>query len=62
MEVERIQQQGHVFYRVHSDYAKDSIAFEPGELMSLLHWLSEHENELIEDTISNRVNNEMKGM
>jgi hypothetical protein len=30
--------------------------------MSLLHWLSEHENELIDDPIANRVHEEMKGL
>lgn len=62
MEVERVQQQGHVFYRIFSEYAKDSLAFEPGELMALLSWLQEHEDEITQDTLSNRVYNEMKGL
>jgi hypothetical protein len=59
-EVERIQQLGHVFYHISSEYAKDTLAIEPGELMSLLHWLQEHENEIIDDTIANRVHDEIK--
>ena len=62
MEVERVQQQGFITYRVWSEYAKDTLAFEPAEMMSLLHWLQEHEDELTQDTLSNRVNDEMKGI
>jgi hypothetical protein len=62
MEVERIQRQGHVFYRIWSEYASDSLAFEPGELMALQRWLQEDEDEITNDTLSNRVNEEMKGM
>lgn len=62
MEVERIQQQGHVFYRIWSEYAKDTLAFEPGELVTLQCWLQEHEDEITQDTLSNRVHDEMKGL
>lgn len=61
MEVERVQRQGHVFYRIFSEYAKESLAFEPGELMALQRFLQEHEDEITQDTLSNRVNEEMKG-
>jgi hypothetical protein len=63
MEVERIQRPtGLIFYRIHSDYAKVSLSVEPAEMMSLVHWLKELEDELTNDAISNRVNDEMKGM
>jgi hypothetical protein len=62
MEVERVQQQGHVFYRIWSEYAKDTLAFERGELMALQRYLNEHEDEITNDTLSNQMNDEMKGM
>jgi hypothetical protein len=62
MEVERIQRQGHVFYRIHSDYAKDSVTTEPKELMQLLTWLQAHENEIVNDALANSTHDEMKGL
>lgn len=60
-EVERDEINGRYIYRIHSDYDKDSIAMEPGELMALLRWLQEHEGEITNDTLSNRVQDEMRG-
>jgi hypothetical protein len=47
---------------VYSASSKNSLAFEPGELMALLSFLQEHKDEITNDTLSNRVNDEMKGM
>src|SRR6266566_4347669 len=66
MEVERVNlhkgQRRFIIYRVSSEYAKDSLAFEPGELMSLLRWLQEHEDEITQDVTANVVQHELKGM
>lgn len=55
MVVERIQQGGHVFYRLHSEYAKDTLAFEPDELLSLLEWLKNRESIITHDVTLNRL-------
>jgi hypothetical protein len=63
MEVERIERPtGHVFYRIHSEYASDSLAIEPGELMALQRWLVAHEDEITTDSVENRMREEMEGM
>ena len=63
MKIERFEAfNGFTWYRIFSDYAKDSLALEPKELMALLTYLQEHEHEIIQDTLSNRVSDEMKGM
>jgi hypothetical protein len=62
MEVDRYKINGQVRCRIWSEYEKETLAFEPKELMSLLRWLQEHENEITNDAIENRVNDEMKGM
>ncbi len=54
MQVERYEINGHPIYRIHSDYAKDSVEMEPRELMALLTWLQEHEAEIRQDRLSNR--------
>lgn len=54
MQVERYEINGRHIYRIHSDYAKDSVAVTPKELMELLTWLQEHEAQITQDRISNR--------
>ncbi len=57
MQVERVQirSDGFTFYRIHSEYAKDSVAVGPRELMKLLTWLQENEQQLIQDALDNDV-------
>ncbi len=56
MQVERIKQGEHVFYRMSSQYAGwDTLAFEPKELLQLLVYLQEHEQQLIQDSLDNDV-------
>ncbi len=56
MEVERIKQGEHVFYRVSSQYAGwDTLAFEPKELLKLLTYLQENEAQIVQDSLDNDV-------
>jgi hypothetical protein len=54
MKVERITDNGPIFYCVWSEYAKDTLAFTPKELLHLLVFLQDFEQQLIADTQENR--------
>jgi hypothetical protein len=53
MDVERFMRGKLARYRIHSDYDGDAIAVEPKELLALLTWLQEHEQEIINDQTAN---------
>ncbi len=57
MQVERVQikSDGFTFYRIHSEYAKDSVAVTPRELLKLLIWLQENEAQIVQDSLDNDV-------
>jgi hypothetical protein len=61
MQVDRIKQGDQVFYLLTRGNLEQS-AFTPRELMQLLIWLQEHEDEIIQDAFAKSVNDEMKGM
>ena len=56
MRVEHLQEDGHIFYRIWSVYTDDTLACEPGELLALLRWLQEHEDEINQDASNHGMN------
>ena len=51
MRIERVEEaDGTVWYRLHSDYAKDSLVLLPGELLQLMRYLTQHEGQLGADS------------
>ncbi len=52
--IERIERpNGHVFYRIFSEYTQDSLAMDPTELLDLLVYLSDNEELIRLDTQTN---------
>ncbi len=60
MEVERIADNGPIFYRVYSTYANDTLAFTPRELLQLLVFLQDLEQQIIADSQANRTAEAMR--
>jgi len=54
MTVERIEEAGGVSYRLFSEWEKDSLAFSPKELLHLLVYLQDFEQQIIQDARDNR--------
>lgn len=54
MYVERYPVLGRHIYRIHSEYDKESIAVEPQELLQLLVYLQDFEQQIIQDSRDNR--------
>jgi hypothetical protein len=53
--IERIEgHNGHIFYRIHSEYAKSTLAIEPTQLYDLLVYLNDNENLILRDAQTNR--------
>lgn len=54
MKVERYEQNARHLYHIRSDYVKDSITMEPQELLQLLVYLQDFEQQIIADSQDNR--------
>ena len=56
MKIERIKHPGgHITYRIHSQFAHDSVATTPKEIMALLTWLQEHESQVVQDSLDDAI-------
>jgi len=53
MNIERFTRNRLICYQIHSEYDGDSIAMDPKELLALSRWLTEHENEIVNDSLAN---------
>ena len=51
--IERLEHDGHRYYRVHSPFLPDSADYEPKELLALMCWLQEHEGQMTTDALAN---------
>ncbi len=59
-QVERKKQGDQIVYLL-TNGNNETLALTPRELMQLLTWMQDHENELVNDALQNSVDDEMEG-